>query len=324
MINKKGGKYGFVFFLIIFFICTTFIVLYGMRYKRVEGGVWVGSSRIIPYEYTLYEDYVVLNKYCGKDQEVVVPEKLWGRPVTVIGEDCFGRNHTIVSVKIPKTVVKIEADAFNHCNKLKEVIGGERVKEIGEYAFGDCSQLMSVELGNNIERIETGAFIECKLLTHFAEQDHLVFIGTIAFWSSGLEEFVFNRNAEICDRVFSYTLWQEKQPEQYIIYGEGALVCYNGKDESIIVPDDVKTVLGGCFTEITNSEIFLPHMLKKINKSAFTKCSNIRIYIPSDVEEVEEEILAGCYQVTIVTTKDSYAQQYAEEYGIPCEITENW
>ena len=48
-----------------------------------------------------------LNEYCGKDEEVVIPEG-----VTVIGKKAFEKNESIKSIILPNTVVGIDTYAF--------------------------------------------------------------------------------------------------------------------------------------------------------------------------------------------------------------------
>ena len=326
--------------LVILFIClitAAFLYLFGTEISFVEnGGIRCDSSRFIPYEFTVYWNHAVVNKYLGEEQEVDIPASLWGRPVTVIGDRCFrpgwGKDSNIVKAKIPKTVVEIEEHAFWYCEELVEVTGGKNVKVVGEGAFADCPALTVVELGTKIERIEWGGFRDCNQLKQFARQDKLEYIGPVAFWNSGLEEFEFDSDIDVEFEAFANTPWLEKQTEEFLIYGDGSLLYYNGQGGRIIIPDGVKTLLYGSFVGLTDSEIFLPPTVQKIENYCFNECTNIKIYIPSSVKEMgvyigktqEEEILFRCSEVTIVTTKGSHAEEYAKEHNIPYEIVESW
>ena len=328
--------------LVILFIClitAAFLYLFGTEISFVEnGGIRCDSSRFIPYEFTVYWDHAVVNKYLGEEQEVNIPASLWGRPVTVIGEGCFwsgwDKESNIIKVRIPKTVTKIERSAFVSCHELVEVTGGKKVKIVEESAFDFCSSLAVVDLGSEIERIEVEAFGSCKQLKQFGRQDKLEYIGPGAFLHSGLEEFEFNSDADVQCRAFDDTPWLHRQTEEFLIYGDGSLLYYNGPEGKIIIPDEVKTMLEWSFVGLTDSEIFLPPTVQKIEGECFYDCTNIKVYIPSSVEEMgnyigtkrEEEIFEmwNCSGVTIVTTKGSHAEEYAKEHNIPYEIVESW
>ena len=327
--SKKKKKIITIISLSILSVClsvTAFILVCGTEISFGEDYIWFGGSRAIPYEYFVYRDHAVVNYYYGRGADVDIPDRLWGRPVTVIGSRCFPHRYHIIKVKIPKTVVEIEAGAFAFCFNLVEVTGGEEVKVVGNRAFADCPNLAVVDLGTKIERIGYAAFGSngCIKLKQFAPQDHLEYIGYYAFSGSGLEEFEFNSNAVVQAGAFKDTPWIYKQAEPFLIFGEGALLYYNGPEGKIVIPDGVKTMMEGSVEGLKDSEIFLSQTVREIEYTCFEDCTNIKIYIPSSVEKMESEILYNCSDVTIITTKGSYAEKYAKEHEIPCEIVEGW
>lgn len=328
----------FIVFLVLFFVMLLGILaviafrhVYGTHFRLVENGIMSSGSDVIPYRYTVYWDHAEINQYYGDKNEVEIPSHLWGRPVTVIGE-YFCYEFSVVKVKIPGTVIEIEDCAFQECDELVEVTGGKSVKTVGENAFLGCKKLEVIDLGTKIERIEDGVLEWCDQLKQFPRQDNLEYIGRYAFAHSGLEEFEFSSDVDVQSRAFMDTPWQNRQPEQFIIFGDGALQYYNGPEGRIVIPDGVKTMLGDSFIGLADSEIFVPQTVQKIEYYSFVGCANIKIYIPSSVEEmgVQTEdydlpmIGWNCSDVTIVTTKGSYAERYAREHEIPCELVEGW
>lgn len=67
--------------------------------------------------------------------DVVIPDTLGGLPVTEVAEDCFSWNSEITSVKIPETVTRIGAGAFNRCSNLKNVNIPDGIEAIEDELF---------------------------------------------------------------------------------------------------------------------------------------------------------------------------------------------
>lgn len=333
--KKKLKKIITIISLSVLAVCltvTAFRFVCGTKMGFGENYIWFDGSSVIPYEYEVYWDHVEIYGYNGGRYEVDIPSYIWGRPVTVIGTRCFEHKSSIVKVNIPKTVNEIGYRAFINCTELVEVTGGEEVKILRYGAFQSCSKLEVIDLGTKIERIEDGAFIDCEQLKQFTPQDKLQYIGEVAFGRSGLEEFEFNSDADVQGRAFEDTPWQDNHTEQFLIYGDEALLYCKGPEDKIVIPDGVKTLLKCSLEDLKDSEIFLPPTVRKIDEYCFCRCTNIKIYIPSSVEEMGYKtekydfpiIVDNCSDVTIVTTKGSYAEEYAKEHDIPCEIVESW
>lgn len=88
------------------------------------------------FEYEIKDSYVILKKYTGKDNNVIIPSVIEKYTVKYIGENCFA-NGDIESVWIPESVVSVANNAFYGCAKLKTVNFANEscIDYIGEYAF---------------------------------------------------------------------------------------------------------------------------------------------------------------------------------------------
>lgn len=304
-------------------------ILLGCGIAFKESGVYVKNSVFTPYSYTLYEDYAVLETYHGEDVEVSIPKTVAGKQVKQIGYECFAGNLNLNSVILNENVETIGVRAFAECENLVEVTGGVKVINIDNCAFDTCEKLENVGVGGNLERIGKLAFADCSSLTTMIQQDNLDIIEKSAFVNAGLEEFAFNRDVELKSRPFVDTNWIKNQEEEFIIYGDGNLIGYTGSDEIVMIPEGVKILNGGCFQWTTAKEIYLPETVETIREFVFLDCNNVRVYIPDSVvhmgdEEGKYHIMNSDVSITIVTTADSYAHQYAIENEIPYEIVEGW
>lgn len=305
-----------------------------MIWKSIQfekNGKYISDSDTVPYEYTLYKDHVVLEKYMGSEEIVTIPETVEERPVTEIGEGCFKDNKEIVKVTLNEKTEKIGEWAFYQCMELEEVTGGN-VSVISAHAFTRCSKLINAELGSNIQVISNGAFSGCTSLKKMLPQENLILLGDYAFADSALEEFSFNHSTEVGKGVFSGSAWIKNQKEDFVIYGDGGLVGYAGTDETVDIPNGVKTIIAGCFYDTTAKEIYVPDTVTEIQVPTFARCEGVKVYIPDSVTYIGDPVYQGWTilydkyntKVTIMTTQDSYAHKYAEENHIPYKIVEEW
>ena len=115
------------------------------------------------FEWKKTSDGVIISKYIGNDDIVVIPETFDGKNVTEISTTIFSNNDDVIGVLLPKTVTSLTKCSFFGCAKLQMVIS-DGAEEIGTIAFQDCPELRTVILSNNLNRIEDGAFAGCYKL----------------------------------------------------------------------------------------------------------------------------------------------------------------
>ena len=89
---------------------------------------------------------------------VVIPDKIDGMPVTIIGNRAFYRCDGLTSVLIPPTVVNIRLQAFSDCKNLTKVVISEGVTEIETAAFIRCRELKSVTFLGDAPRVGEDIF----------------------------------------------------------------------------------------------------------------------------------------------------------------------
>lgn len=64
------------------------------------------------------EDGITVSGYVGSDSDVSIPEMIDGYAVVGIGAAAFKDNDRLISVKIPKSILRIEDRAFVNCERL--------------------------------------------------------------------------------------------------------------------------------------------------------------------------------------------------------------
>ncbi len=160
-----------------------------------DTGVLADPSKLETYIPTDGLTYVAMTKYGktgfvvtgyeGTEKEVRIPAYIGTVPVIGIAKDAFYENGWIKSLTAPKTLRFIDQGAFFHCGIESASI--ESVEEIYAAAFQRCYSLESLSV-KSLVSIGSQAFQECTALKtiDFGDEEHLTFIGSNAFYGSGL------------------------------------------------------------------------------------------------------------------------------------------
>lgn len=210
-INNDSNTYDFggktmkkiiTFLLTVITICLCFV-----------GCGEPAPSPVEDFSYEFKDGEVTITGYTGTDLEIVIPEIIDERPVTVIGEKAFSE-YDMTSIVLSDTVTSIEKSAFDDCENLKEVNLGKGLKNISEnafynckllekidipdsvtdirsYAFCGCENLKEVNLGKELKSIATGAFINCDSLKSIHIPENVTDMYEVYFGKSTNGDFDF-------------------------------------------------------------------------------------------------------------------------------------
>jgi hypothetical protein len=132
---------------------------------------------------------ITITNYKGTRKHVVIPDRLYGLPVTIIGRGDFGAfyNKGLISVVIPNTVVIIDRGAFTS-NELVRVTLGNSLRSIGFEAFAG-NPLTEITIPNSVVEIGIRAFQDCRL-SRITFGSSLQRIGEYAFSDNRLESVI--------------------------------------------------------------------------------------------------------------------------------------
>ncbi|MGN1457515.1 MAG: leucine-rich repeat protein [Acutalibacteraceae bacterium] len=228
------------------------------------------------YYYTQTDGTVKITKYNGTAENVVIPSKINGKDVTIIGS-VFLRNKTVKSVVIPNTVKEIGTQAFDECSELTSVYIPNSVVKIRRMAFNDCTKLQSVTIPDSVLSLSDNVFYGCT---------------SLATINGG-------NNLEIIENgALSNTLWERNLPDGIVYVGK---VAYNYRgsmpeNAKITLKDGITCITGMAFFGCSNmAEITIPSSVKTIGKLAFYGCSGLKsVTIPENVESIGEEVFTDC------------------------------
>lgn len=211
------------------------------------------------YEFSVTGETIVLTKYSGTDEHVIVPSTVFAADsvndyivtaldgtfsqncriksvvipptVTIIGYDCFSSCKLLTHVQIPASVTSIGDFAFCNCGALNDLHLPESITSIGRYAFSTCSRLTSVNIPKGVTVISPHLCSECAALRDISIPDTVVDIGTGAF---------------------SDTRWFYEQPEG-LVYLCNHLYAHKGeqRDTDFFIKEGTLSVGADAFTTST-------------------------------------------------------------------------
>lgn len=140
--------------------------------------------------------------YSGNEEEVVIPDTHWGRPVTILFDDLFRGHAEIRTVRIPDTVTDIGEFVFDGCENLTKVTLPSTLEHIWPYAFARCS-IEELVIPDGVRSIAPFTFKDCRSLRKVTCGTGMKKIYAYAFGGCGrLSEFYFEPGCEISPLAF--------------------------------------------------------------------------------------------------------------------------
>lgn len=139
----------------------------GKKYTVTE----IGCSSCCSYTHTIYDKVPDKRSKTGYREVPEERTEYW----------CGFGSSDITSIKMPKTIIKIGAGAFQWCRNLTKVEMSPNVVEIGNRAFDCCGKLAKIEMSLKIIKIGDWAFTNCKSLTSITLPETVKTLGKCAF-----------------------------------------------------------------------------------------------------------------------------------------------
>lgn len=204
-----------------------------------------------------------------------------------IGFDAFRNCKRLVSVDLPRSVMRLDSDCFNGCIAL-ESISMPSVVIIFSSAFTGCTSLttvimpnvnyigclafshtaiVSIELSKNMSTINTRAFVNCTNLTTVVLPSQL----------EQIEAFAFAK----CTSLVSITI---PNRVRHIYFGAFAR-CFRLKTVEFKRPNHSLHIHDCVFEECAIEEVYLPSRTVTIHKNAFD--TNTRIVYHTNKHKLE-------------------------------------
>ena len=292
-----------------------------------------GAAEYQDYSYTVLSDgNISITRFNNAAAtKAVIPAKIDGKTVTVIGKSAFsGRNkltditlpnsittigeeafkgcYNITSIALPSSVKTIDCAAFSNCTGLTKIVIPQGVEKIDERVFWDCINLSDVTIPNSVKSIECSAFEECTGLKSIKIPDSVKSIKYNAFYKCSIlrEITIPSGLTDIGRYAFTGTRWlKNKQLENPLVIVNNILIDASTCKGNVNVPNGITRINPHAFegTWDYNSQqhlssitgITIPNSVKTIGDGAFMGCVSLKsITIPDSVTRIESYAFSNC------------------------------
>ncbi len=269
-------------FLLAVVIMASTMILCSMSVFALTDGDW---------EFQLLDNEVMITKYLGADENIIIPETIYGCPVTEITDLNIFAKVKPKSITVPGTIKKagfntsygwdeletlIYKDGVEHINacsiskfkNLKNVKLSSTLKTIGAYTFCDTPSLKSLDIPASVTSIGDRAFENSGLTKVDISQLRNVKMGACVFMDcANLEELILPQDMTVVPRVL-------------------ASGCV--KLNKIDIPATVKKIEYHAFNETGLSHVVLPAGLEVVQMGAFAQTQLTELVIPYGAKDVED------------------------------------
>ena len=236
----------------------------------------------------------ILQKYCGTDSEVVIPDG-----VTIIGAEAFYEDRDAEKVIIPEGVRVISSSAFDS-SKLKEIVLPQTLERIESEAFR-FTNLSSISIPDSVEEIGERCFVLCNIkeLNHpllKIENGLAIKDNCLLYCADRLVKNVVIPETVETISSFAFEMCDEM--------------------ESVTIPSSVKDIQDCAFNLCSNlKSVKLSEGLKEIGEMAFNTCKRLGLVtIPKSVESVGYGAFHGTNRFgNLLKCKNDY---YGYEQGV--------
>jgi len=283
------------------------------------------------------------------------------KDITAVGNYAFAYSQNIESVVFEEGSVleSVGVLAFMNVPKVTEFILPETVTYIGSYAFADCFALTNVYVPQGMEYIYATAFNNSTLaVLNVSEGTYAHEFAVAQKLNYEVRDFVYVAidGGKLNDTV----AWEFFENGELRITGEGAMPNFTShaqqpwndfrhKLKKIVIGKDITTVGNYAFcyaqnvTEVVFEEgnaatsigvlsffnvpkvatITLPDTVTSISAYAFGDCFALAdVYVPQGVEFIYNTAFTNSTKVVLNVAEGTYAQEYAETYGVSYEVRE--
>ena len=240
-------------------------------------------------------------------EEIVIEEG-----VEIIGEYMFRNARDLTKLTLPKSLIAIRTGAFQGVGKLKSIEFPPNLEYIGEGAFryADLSEGV-VTIPASVTEIKKQAFGNSKMekltIKGTPKIEWAVFPVTLK--KVDAKESVITENWRgFLDSEFKQNFEVKDEKNNFGIDSEGRLSKYLGKDKDVVIPETVKKIGIGAFSETDIESVVIPSSVTEIRGAAFKNCKNLKkvtIKPSNSTLTIMETAFLGCDKIKNIDLPDN-------------------
>ena len=237
---------------------------------------------------------VIIKKYIGVINEVVIPEKIEGIPVAEIYGSTdfrFNRydgaflNSNVTSVVFPNTKITIGPNAFRG-SKVTSITLHITIEDIGDNAFADCLQLENVIINMNLRESSRqdsgGGYIRNRFASEIFSNCRKLKTVNLPTSMTNIPNGMFSG----CSSLSTITI-----PSSVKYIGSDAF--RNCALASLELPENVETIGKNAFDNNNLTTLKLSRQIRTIAVSAFANNSLTEVIIPNGIGRINFETVFG-------------------------------
>ncbi len=301
------------------------------------------------WEFSLLDNEVTITKYVGQGGDVVIPESIYGCPVTKLEKSLLYHYYSpkIMSVKIEAKIKEIPATFAGGQDQLEQITLPEGIETIQERAFEGCESLKTIKLPSTLKTLYNDVFKNCTSLSSAKLPEGIESVGGGCFAYTAITEMDVSNISVVLNKRFG----SEKMFEgcknlkrvvlspmvetiaektfinctslEEVVIPNGVKVIGDSAFEgckalkNVIFPTTLEEIGWGAFNSTGLVQVVLPYGAKKISISAFSRCQDLEaVYIPDTVSDILLNPVKDCPKAIVYCSEGSYAAQYCKEEGI--------
>ena len=251
---------------------------------------------------------------CPELSNVVLQEGLYS-----IGISAFQECISLIKITLPDSLFEIGQNTFSdsglltiHLPKSLTELGVGALQTDSLESITVSEQNVSYFSDNGVLFFGDGLLVEYpsgKKDATFIVPDFVYQIEGTGFDNQYLETIVLGANSEISQASFATCKYFDVDPRNkfydaidgnlYTSDGEELLAIGKGHEETVIIPDGVKSIDIRAARYCNFNEIVLPDTIEEIKEEAFTNCKNLKtITMPSEMEKLGRYAFSECEQLT--------------------------
>jgi len=264
------------------------------------------------FEYEYSEEFggIIIRKYKGKNNNIIIPAQIDGKPVVAMGnESTTGEYQGILEDIFNEELVRVTTESVFQ-NKIVGVVLPDGMKVIGKAAFAQNSSLRSIIIPDSVTHIGDYAFYECDSLTQV----------TLPYGISGVTRAGFNKSVEISVIIpygvtsieeAAFLGWRQLTevtiPDSVTVLEKSAFQNCGGLT-SITLPDGLTRIERLALNGFGGTSIKIPDSVTYIGSDAFSFAELTEITLPKGITTIAELTFQGCRKLKSVVIQDGVTE----------------
>lgn len=274
------------------------------------------------FEIEEVNDWVILRKYHGNDEKLIIPEGVTNINYEAFGESLRDKGFCTKEVVLPESLTTIYGAAFAGFRNLEKINLPPYLKRIGEMTFFNCPKLKEIKVPASVSAVYRLVLAEDNI--------NLILPDTLETIS---QDCVYVRNSFSNEETVKALL---KNPvyeiiDDYMVNTNTGTLLFKVHEfgEVLDIPAEIKKIASGAFDE----GMFYEVDLSENEKSYLKNLKRIKeVHLPASVKRICRNAFSWCEKIEKITydgnpknliiERDAFENCYLFERNVGSFLTE--